>query len=438
MGFKPVNTAGLKEKISQLEKDSKERSFAEGGRSYLKLPLERSKTWVRFLPPVGTMADTDTGKLVFTHFQIPSKEMSVIKCYKTYGLPCQMCDLLAKYEKRFEVDNWKSALSTEFNVMLRRQQIADSKGNMVEQAIENPGSPTVLQMSGDYNLIWLDKEIDEGGNLLDPFAGNDVLFERVQYKGKFERRVIRDQTAVAATEDLINQIADKAIDFNKYYKPPDENYAKKMELCCAAVQKTIEEKLMPLEGQNTQQMNQDNYGQGVHQAAPETAAAPAPIPAPAPAPIPQAATAAPVNPAAPPQPIPAPAPIQQAATLAPTPAPAPIPAPAPQVIDVQATQVAPQNPPVVAAPETAATPGFNHPAQPNVAPAPIPQVATVPLPAGVTAPPNAPACFGQVGTFYAVDQKQKDKCQVCHVEFDCRSSINVSNPGHIEAMEIPF
>lgn len=234
--------------LADMDKDGKERDAKSGddrGKTrYYRIPNKEVVVNIRFLP--GMHGAILPGHRVWTHYQIPCKEVSNIKCFKTYGMSCPMCDLLDQYRPRVGsklLETWDSSLSSCFNALV----LSDSLDSTISKIL-----PVMLQFSDDFQYKWLINQClnPQVGNITDLKTGAPVEFTRDRPDGKINRSIARMSCPIAATDEEIKVILDAAYDFSKMYRDPDAKYVTMMEKCVASVKRAIEEKILPMAGQN--------------------------------------------------------------------------------------------------------------------------------------------------------------------------------------------
>jgi len=224
--------------LDEIQEDEKERGFS-GDKRFWKLPNKIGKYKIRHLIHPDNKA---VGKKVWTHFNIPHDDIKVVTCYRTFGMDCPFCELLEKYENKFETEKWESSLQTKYNALVLNIDDID------------PDLPVIMNMSGDYNLKWFLENCFEGEgedreffNMTDPEENYIITYKRVKEGGKIERSIAKRATPIAKTEEEIEEILENCYDLEKIWGEPDDNYHDVMKKACSSMKRMIEERLLPLD-----------------------------------------------------------------------------------------------------------------------------------------------------------------------------------------------
>lgn len=416
--------------------------------AWYKFPKSTDKVIVRPLPHWEGKGEFPL-KLMIRHYSIPESDSS-IKCPKTWGLQCAICDVLDEYEGRIDLKDWTQSFLCNFNLLV----LKDSTQTGIDCRVPHvaTGSKGFLQWFVD---LW-----DEPANrtIIDVFQGRNITVEREKYNGKFKIMPAFEATPIAATQEEIGTVTSQLHNLDNVFKPPGDEDIDKIRKLAVSLKDAIENRILANGGNINQIIPgapvQTAPGFGQPAAAPTTApplataapttappveapAAPAiapgfgqpaapvaqppletapPIAAPPVTAPPLAAPAAPVAqpykaPATVAQPFQAPA--QPAAPVAQPAAPAPAP---PLAAPPVATMAAPLQPPAPA--PTAAAPA------PTIAPtAAAPATAAAPVAGNgqvkVEKPKGAPDCYADKAVYRA----DRGECLECQHEFHCSETI---------------
>lgn len=236
---KSIDIKAAQEMLNKKKKektDSGKGGF--GDRRWFKLP-DMGEVKLRFLPPIE--GDPVPGMIVYKHYNLPDHEglKGNITCFKTWNAECPICKVIEEFQ-----DNFKDKLSdfygasSYFNVLV------------LDQAGFDPTLAYILQ-SSDYTYEWVLSQVvnAEVGDITHVLDGANVTFRRKKKKGAFDRIISRRSSAIANTDDEIDDILDSMYDLKKIWRSPDDNYLNIAEDLAEELTGIIKERLlkMPLD-----------------------------------------------------------------------------------------------------------------------------------------------------------------------------------------------
>lgn len=196
----------------------------EGGNSYRWASFpDDGKMEFRILP-VG-YGPKKIGFLLHKHYNLP--EMDAMTCFETYGLDCNVCDVLKEKSNLIDVSPWTRVARSYFNVLIKNSSKYD------------PNLPYILG-GPEYNLRWLLEMImDNKKNICDSHIGHNLIFKRKKHKGPFERTVVLDPSPLADSEEKIKKIIEACSDLTKIWRSPDEKFINEMKEGAVVIEKWI-------------------------------------------------------------------------------------------------------------------------------------------------------------------------------------------------------
>jgi hypothetical protein len=230
---------GIDIKAAQELLNKKKKEKAEGGKGgfgdkrWFKLP-DLGEVKLRFLPPID--GEPVPGMIVYKHYNLPEHEdlKGNITCFKTWGAECPICKVIEEFQ-----DNFKDKLSDYYG--------ASSYFNVLvlDQAGFDPTLAYILQ-SSDYTYEWVLSQVvnAEVGDITHVTEGANVTFRRKKKKGAFDRIISRRSSAIADTEDGIDDILDSMYDFKKIWREGDDNYYNIAEDLAEDLREIIKERLL--------------------------------------------------------------------------------------------------------------------------------------------------------------------------------------------------
>lgn len=230
----------------------------ENNINFFALPKEECEVVLRFLPPVA--GQDLPGFMEKLHYKIPLEgkgEQKIKSMIDQLGLEKDpMEQVLKKYRKLLDVTDQEMAIKLYFNVLVKSIKV---RGKTVTYDAYNKKDydftkPMVLSMYGDFTYFWLlERLVDaELGDVTDPKDGYWYKFVRARDGSKWDREVVpynREAyntpfgTAIAKTDDGINEILSQMTDFTKIFKAPDDSYLVKARKAADACEKMFAERL---------------------------------------------------------------------------------------------------------------------------------------------------------------------------------------------------